>query len=182
METTQSTVKVGLIGVGLDTYWGQFKGLLPRLQGYQKEIKEKMNGLRADVVDAGMVDTPQKAVDAAALLQNNGVEIAFIFISTYALSSTLLPIAQRVKVPVVLLNVQPVPAIDYTYINNMGDRGEMTDEWLAHCQACSTPEFACVFNRAGIRYDIITGYLQEDAVWKEIEAWIDAARAVKGHA
>ena len=71
METTQSTVKVGLIGVGLDTYWGQFKGLLPRLQGYQKEIKEKMNGLRADVVDAGMVDTPQKAVDAAALLQNN---------------------------------------------------------------------------------------------------------------
>lgn len=180
METTQSTVKVGLIGVGLDTYWGQFKGLLPRLQGYQKEIKEKMNGLRADVVDAGMLDTPQKAVDAAALLQNNGVEIAFIFISTYALSSTLLPIAQRVKVPVVLLNVQPVPAIDYTYINNMGDRGEMTDEWLAHCQACSTPEFACVFNRAGIRYDIITGYLQEDAVWKEIEAWIDAARAVKG--
>lgn len=56
----------------------------------------------------------------------------------------------------------------------------MTGEWLAHCQACSTPEFACVFNRAGIKYDILTGYLEEPYVWNEIENWIDAARAVQG--
>ena len=180
METTKSTVKVGLIGVGLNTYWEQFEGLLPRLLGYQKEIKEKMHRLHADVVDAGMVDTPQKAIDATTLMQNNGIEIAFIFISTYALSSTILPIAQRIKVPIVLLNVQPVSAIDYQLINSMDDRGKMTGEWLAHCQACSAPEFACVFNRAGIHYDIVTGYLQEDIVWKEIEAWIDAARVIKG--
>jgi L-arabinose isomerase len=62
----------------------------------------------------------------------------------------------------------------------MGDSGKMTGEWLAHCQACSAPEFACVFNRAGIRYDIVTGYLQEPFVWNEIEAWIDAARVIKG--
>lgn len=143
METTKSTVKVGLIGVGLNTYWEQFEGLLPRLLGYQKEIKEKMHRLHADVVDAGMVDTPQKAIDATTLMQNNGIEIAFIFISTYALSSTILPIAQRIKVPIVLLNVQPVSAIDYQLINSMDDR-------------------------AGIHYDIVTGYLQEDIVWKVI--------------
>ena len=56
----------------------------------------------------------------------------------------------------------------------------MTGEWLAHCQACSTPEFACVFNRAGIKYDILTGYLEEPYVWNEIKNWIDAARAVQG--
>ena len=178
METTKSTVKVGLIGVGLNTYWEQFEGLLPRLLGYQKEIKEKMHRLHADVVDAGMVDTPQKAIDVTTLMQNNGIEIAFIFISTYALSSTILPIAQRIKVPIVLLNVQPVSAIDYQLINSMDDRGKMTGEWLAPCQACFAPEFACVFNRAGIHYDIVTGYLQEDIVWKEIEAWIDAARVI----
>lgn len=27
----QKKMKVGLLGVGLDTYWGQFEGLLPRL-------------------------------------------------------------------------------------------------------------------------------------------------------
>lgn len=30
-----SKVKVGLLGVGLNTYWGQFEGLLSRLQNLQ---------------------------------------------------------------------------------------------------------------------------------------------------
>ena len=46
-----------------------------------------------------------------------------------------------------LLNLQPAAAIDYDYLNGMGDRGRMTGEWLSHCQACSVPEVACVFNR-----------------------------------
>ena len=160
MNTTKKEVKVGLIGVGLNTYWNQFEGLLSRLTDYQRMIKERMSGLQATVIDGGMVD--------------------FIFISTYALSSTILPIAQRIKIPVILLNIQPVAAINYDYINGLGDRGKMTGEWLAHCQACSTPEFACVFNRAGIKYDILTGYLEEPYVWNEIENWIDAVRAVQG--
>lgn len=180
MNTTKKNVKVGLIGVGLNTYWDQFEGLLPRLLDYQEEINRRMSGLQATVVDGGMVDSPEKAIQAAEVLKGEGIEILFIFISTYALSSTVLPIAQRTKVPVILLNIQPVAAIDYDYINGLGDRGKMTGEWLAHCQACSTPEFACVFNRAGIRYDIITGYLQEPAVWDEIGNWIDAARTVQG--
>lgn len=179
METSKQ-IKVGLIGVGLDTYWGQFEGLLPRLIGYQKEINNRITALGATVIDGGMVDTPEKAVAAAGLLKSQDVELLFIFISTYALSSTVLPIAERVKVPVVLLNVQPVPAIDYDYINGLGDRGKMTGEWLAHCQACSAPEFACVFNRAGIKYDIVTGYLHESYVWDEIDAWISAVRVVSG--
>lgn len=180
MNTTKKNVRVGLVGVGLNTYWDQFEGLLPRLLDYQEEINRRMSGLQATVVDGGMVDSPEKAVQAAEALKGEGIEILFIFISTYALSSTVLPIAQRTKVPVLLLNIQPVAAIDYDYINGLGDRGKMTGEWLAHCQACSTPEFACVFNRAGIRYDIITGYLQEPAVWDEIGNWIDAARTVQG--
>jgi L-arabinose isomerase len=176
----KAELKVGLAGVGLDTYWGQFEDLLPRLTGYQKEIGERLASLGARVVDAGMVDQPQKAIAAAAKLNSEEVELLFVFISTYALSSTVLPLAQRVKTPVILLNIQPVPAIDYEYLNGMGDRGKMTGEWLAHCQACSAPEFACVFNRAGVRYDMVTGYMQERCVWDEIAAWIDAARVVKG--
>jgi L-arabinose isomerase len=40
------------------------------------------------------------------------------------------------------------------------------------------PEFANVFNRAGIDYEFVTGYLDEPQVWTEIEDWIDAARVV----
>jgi L-arabinose isomerase len=176
----KNEIKIGLIGVGLDTYWGQFEGLLQRLTDYRTEIGKRMSSLGGRVIDAGMVDNPQKALSAAKQLNSEEIELVFIFISTYALSSTLLPIAQRIKTPVILLNIQPVAAIDYDYINSMGDSGKMTGEWLAHCQACSAPEFACVFNRAGIRYDIVTGYMQEPYVWNEIESWIDAARVVKG--
>ena len=173
-------VKVGLIGVGLETYWGQFEGLLPRLLSYQAYIEQRMKGCCAEVIDAGMVDSSWKAKQAAEQMEQQHIEILFVFISTYALSSTILPIAQRCKVPVIILNIQPVAAIDYAYINGLNDRGKMTGEWLAHCQACSVPEFSAVLNRAEIPYDIVTGYLKEDKVWTEINAWIDAARAVKG--
>lgn len=43
----------------------------------------------------------------------------------------------------------------YRKPNNMGDRGAMTGEWLANCQACSVPKFSSVFNRAHVKYDII---------------------------
>lgn len=176
----QKKVKVGLLGVGLNTYWGQFEGLLPRLLAYQEEIYAGIEEMDVEVVNIGMIDSPQKAVEGALLLKQADVELVFLFISTYALSSTILPLAQQVGKPVVILNMQPVPAIDYQKVNSMNDRGKMTGEWLAHCQACSVPEFASVFNRSDIRYDIITGYLSDELAWNEISSWVDAARVVHG--
>jgi len=101
--------------------------------------------------------------------------IVFLYVSTYALSSTVLPIAQKLKIPVVILNLQPVATLDYEAFNKLGDRGKMTGVWLEHCQACSVPEIASVFNRAGIQYDFVTGYLQDEEAWREIKAWTEAA-------
>lgn len=169
-------LRIGLFGVGLDTYWGQFDGLLARLDGYRRRIAEGMERPGVEVVDAGMVDEPSKAEGAARLFEEKGVELIFLYISTYALSSTVLPVVQRLGKPVVVLNLQPTAAIDYDALDAMEDRGRMTGEWLAHCQACSVPEVACVFNRLGLRYDIVTGYLDEPEAWKRIGEWIEAAR------
>lgn len=83
MNTTKKEVKVGLIGVGLNTYWNQFEGLLSRLTDYQRMIKERMSGLQATVIDGGMVDSPEKAARTAEVLKSEDIEILFIFISTY---------------------------------------------------------------------------------------------------
>lgn len=176
----QEKAKVGLVGVGLDTYWGQFPELLPRLLSYQDGISDRLKHMNISVINVGMIDIPQKAVDAALQLKKADVEFVFLFISTYALSSTILPIAQQVAKPIIMLNLQPVAAIDYKRVNSLGDRGKMTGEWLAHCQACSVPEFASVFNRAGIRYDIVTGYLSDEMAWREIKSWVDAACVMYG--
>jgi L-arabinose isomerase len=168
--------KVGLFGIGLDTYWSQFEGLLENLKNYQAQIKQKIESFNVEVVDAGMVDNPEKAHTAADFLKSNDVEIVFLYVSTYALSSTVLPVAQKVKVPVVILNLQPVPQLDYKAFNQLNDRGKMTGVWLEHCQACSVPEIASVFNRSGVQYDFVTGYLQDKNAWAEIEAWAEAAK------
>jgi L-arabinose isomerase len=169
-------IKAGLFGIGLDTYWPQFEGLLDNLKRYQEQIKNKITGFGIEVVDAGMVDNPEKAREAADFLKNKDVEIVFLYVSTYALSSTVLPIAQKVKVPIVVLNLQPVPQLDYKKFNALNDRGKMTGVWLELCQACSVPEIASVFNRSCIQYDFVTGYLEDAQAWFEVEAWTEAAR------
>lgn len=176
--------KVGLFGIGLDTYWPQFPGLLDKLTGYQEAIRKLISGFNVEVADAGMVDSPTKALKAAEYLKSLDAEIVFLYVSTYALSSTVLPVAQKVKVPIIILNLQPVPQLDYTSFNQLGDRGKMTGVWLEHCQACSVPELVSVFNRSDIQYDLVTGYLEDETAWTEVRSWIEAARvatALRNH-
>jgi L-arabinose isomerase len=173
---SEKPVRVGLMGIGLDTYWAQFEGLQQRLEAYLDLIAGRLGGFKVEVIRAGLVDNPVRARHTAELFGENRVAAVFLYISTYALSHTVLPVAQRLNVPVIILNLQPVPAIDYQRFNALGDRGTMTGEWLAHCQACSVPEIANVCNNAGLQYDIVTGWLEEAQSWKEIQDWCDAVR------
>lgn len=171
--------KIGLFSIGLNTYWDQFPGLLSRLEGYRESILKRISNDEIEVIDAQMVDTVEKARLAGDLFNQENVSLIFLYVSTYALSSTVLPVVQKVKVPVIILNLQPVSAIDYAAFNKLGDRGKMTGEWLAHCQACSVPEIASVFNRSGIKYEFVTGYMEDQTAWSEIEDWISAARVAE---
>jgi L-arabinose isomerase len=172
-------ITIGLFGIGLDTYWPQFDGLLQRLEGYQQTVFEKLSSNRHTVVNAGIVDTPHKANAAAQLFREKNVDAVFLFITTYALSHNVLPVVQKVKVPLFVLNLQPEKAIDYTTFNAMGDRGKMTGEWLAYCQSCVAPEIASVLNRSKIPFELISGYLQEEAVWKEVHEFMEALQLQK---
>lgn len=172
-----SKTRIGLFGIGLDTYWPQFAGLKDRLVGYQKQIGKRLKSSGdIELVDVGMVDNPTKARAAAAQFRRAEVDLIFLYISTYALSSTVLPVVQKAGVPIVVLNLQPVPQLDYEKFNALGDRGLMTGIWLEHCQSCSAPEIACVFNRANIPYHLVTGHLADEAAWTEIQDWVAAAK------
>ena len=172
MTTGTHTVRLGLFGIGLETYWSQFPGLRGRLEGYIETIRTNLGD--AEVISAGLVDTVEKAQDAATLFRTHDANLVFLYVSTYALSSTVLPAIGNL--PVVVLNLQPANAIDYAWFNSLGDRGRMTGEWLAFCQACAVPEIASVFNRAGIPFRQVTGTLDDAEAWEEIRGWVDAAR------
>jgi L-arabinose isomerase len=175
----ETRVRVGVFGVGLDTYWPQFAGLEQRLEGYLGTIEGGLSRSGAEVVSAGLVDNVEKAEQAGALFKSRDVRLVFLYVSTYALSSTVLPVVQKANVPVVVLNLQPSRAIDYRSFNALGDRGKMTGEWLAYCQACAVPEIANVFVRAGIPFHQITGTLDDSLAWREIGEWVDAAHVAQ---
>ncbi len=179
------SARVGLVGLGLEAYWPQFAGLEQRLTGYLDQVVEKVAASRVDVVNLGLIDTAQKGIEAGHQLRREDVDLLLLYPTTYALSSTVLPIVQRAKVPVLLLNLQPEAAIDYARFNCMrqgngkADRTAMTGEWLAFCSACTVPEIANVLRRSGIAFHQLTGMLEDDPIfWREMDDWMQAANSV----
>ena len=172
--------RIGLFGIGLQTYWDQFDGLQNRLTEYIEVIATNIMHLDADLINIGLVDTPDKAFEAGLQFKKEDVDLIFLYVTTYALSATVLPVVSKAKVPVVILNLSPEACIDYANFNNMQDRTAMTGEWLAHCSACSLPEISNVFIRSGIPFYQITGMLHDDPhVLSEITEWVAAAKVTR---
>lgn len=170
-------LRIGLFGIGLDAYWPQFAGLKERLERCVARVAQKLARPGVEVVNIGLVDNPERAHAAGREFRREDVDLIFLHATTYALSSTVLPVVQRARVPVIVLNIAPEAAIDYAAFNRLGDRTRMTGEWLAHCSACPVPEIANVFRRAGLRFHEVAGVLEDDPeCWGEVDAWVDAAR------
>jgi L-arabinose isomerase len=182
-----ATCKVGLFSIGLAAYWPQFHGLRERLVGYGAFVGEQLQRLGAQVVNLGMVDDQPGAAAAGERFIREDVDLIVCYVTTYATSSQVVPAVQRVKRPVLILNLQPTAQLNY------GKTG--TGEWLANCQACCVPEIACAFERCGIDFHTVTGLLglstQTKAAvanevtadhptavdaWRQVEQWLAAAR------
>lgn len=173
---SQDLLRVGLCGIGLEAYWEQFTGLKEQLEGYVAAVEKRLTRHGVELLNLGLIDTTQRARAARHELRRGDIDVLFIYVTTYALSSTVLPLVRQAGVPVIVLNLQPKAAIDYAAFNKMQDRTAMTGHWLAYCSACPVPEIANVLMRAGIPFHQVTGVLDEDATWSEIEDWLAAAR------
>ena len=170
------SLRAGLCGIGLESYWSQFAGLEKRLHGYLTQFAARLVGPGVEVVELGLIDTAQRSREAGHQCRSEDIDVLFLYVTTYALSNTVLPLVQRAGVPVIVLNLQPAAAIDYEAFNKLEDRTAMTGEWLAFCSACPVPEMANVLKRARIPFHQVTGVLDEPATWREIAEWLAAAR------
>lgn len=172
--------KVGIFGIGLAAYWAQFEGLKERLEGYQRRIEAQVGAMGAQVVSAGLVDDAPGARLAGDLFTRENVDIIICYVGTYATSSQVLPAVQRRNAPVLILNLQPVPAMDYLNTD--------TAEWLANCCACCVPEISNAFARSRIQFNVVSGLLSPAEgyahkyyvrAWGEIEEWVRAAGVMR---
>lgn len=174
--SNEQSLRVGLCGIGLDAYWNQFSGLQQRLNGYLEHVSNSLARPGVEVVNLGLIDSAARSQEAGHKCRREDVDILFLYVATYALSNTVLPLVQRAGVPVIVLNLQPKAAIDYAAFSRLKDSTTMTGEWLAFCSACPVPEIANLLARAGIPFHQVTGILDEEQSWQEIGEWLAAAR------
>ena len=172
--------KIGVFGIGLAAYWPQFEGLKERLEGYQARIEAEIEGMGAQVVSAGLIDDAPGAREAGDLFTSENVDLIICYVGTYSTSSQVLPAVQRRRAPVLVLNLQPVPALDYLNTD--------TAEWLANCCACCVPEISNAFARSDIQFNVVSGLLSPaeghahqyyERAWQSIREWVDAARTMR---
>ncbi|MEV0404105.1 L-fucose/L-arabinose isomerase family protein [Actinoallomurus sp. NPDC050550] len=165
--TVDTSVRVGLVAGGLGAYWPQFPDLLPQLRRSAQRVSERMRGLGAEVVDAGFISDAQEGAAAAERLRAAGCDIIVGFLTTYMTATMLVPIAQRSGAPVLLINLQPTESMDHATFD--------TGQWLAYCGACPLPEMANAFQRCGIPFRSVSGYVEDERAWAKIGRWVRAA-------
>jgi L-arabinose isomerase len=172
MTQTQPLARIGVFGIGLAAYWPQFEGLKARLEGYQRDVETRLAEYGGEVISAGLVDSAPAALAAGDRFAGANVDLLVCYTATYATSSQVLPIVQRSRRPVLVLNLQPVAQLDYEHVD--------TGEWLANCSACCVPEIANAFTRARIPFQVVSGQLSADPrAWGLIAEWIRAAAVVR---
>lgn len=172
-DAQKRKARIGIFGVGHDTYWHQFEGLLNGLMGYHAELKKKVEAFGTEVIDFGMVDTNTKAYEAVTKIKAADVDILFCNMLTYATSSVFAPIMRDASVPVILVALQPRAAMDYTKAS--------TYMQLENDNICSVPEFTGVAVRLGKKVaDVVIGTLHGDArADAEIKEWCSIAQVLR---
>src|ERR1700744_4462421 len=159
---------IGLVAGGLGAYWPQFPGLLPQLKASARRGSERLQGLGGRMVAARFIPDAEDGARAAEVLRAAGCDLIVGFLTTYMTASMLGPIAQRSGAPVLLINLQPTEKMDHATFG--------TGEWLAYCGACPLPEMASAFDRAGVPFRSVSGYLDDERAWARIGRWIPPAR------
>lgn len=170
IETKQPAARIGLMVIGLGNYWEQFPGMKEGILNTHGCLAQLLEG-QGEIVAAGLVDSVAAARKAEELFTKSEVDIVFCHLATYANSETLLPAVACLDVPVVLLNVQPVKALDLTKVKTIAD-------WLGVGVTCAClPEMTAVLIRSGKRFSTITGHLDDDAILKQrLREWCSIAK------
>ncbi|MEP7365879.1 MAG: L-fucose/L-arabinose isomerase family protein [Acidobacteriota bacterium] len=166
------TARVGLFGVGHASYWPQFPGLLEEMHGKLSRFAAKVSGCGVELFDFGLVDDSRSAYALRAKLKAASLDLIFCDLVTYATSATFGVIIRDLDVPIVLVALQPMKAMDYARAT--------TYMQLCNDDFCSIPEFTGVAIRMGKKPPpVILGTLDDDPeADAEISDWCRIARVL----
>jgi L-arabinose isomerase len=158
--------------VGHHTYWDQFPGLRDELLAKLDVLIGKVSASGARVTNFGLVDKAEGAYALLGALKTADLDLIFCDMLTYATSATFAVLVRSLDVPIVLVALQPMDAMDYARAT--------TRMQLANDDFCSVTEFTGVAIRMGKQPPpVILGVLHgDDEADREIADWCDIAMAL----
>jgi L-arabinose isomerase len=163
------TANVGILGVGFHKYWPQFDRLLEEMKRKLEIFVNKVKRSQVQATNFGMVDDAASAYAMLGRLKAADLDLVFCDMLTYATSASFAAIVRGLDVPLVLVALQPLKALDYANAS--------TYMQLCNDDFCAVPEFTGVAIRMGKRPPpVILGTLEDDpAADREIAQWCDIA-------
>jgi len=166
------TANIGIFGVGFHKYWSQFDGLLDELTGKLDTFIDQVNANEVEVTSFGIADDAKSAYAILPKLKAADLDLVFCHMLTYATSASFGAIVRDLDIPIVLVALQPLKALDYSKAS--------TYMQLCNDDFCAVPEFTGVAIRMGKKPPpVILGTLEDDpAAEKEISQWCDIAKVL----
>ena len=82
MKKNEFPLKIGLFAIGLEAYWEQFTGLKERLESYISIVSGKIKEYHVEVVNLGLIDTAEKAMEAGHRFRQSDVDLIFLYVTT----------------------------------------------------------------------------------------------------
>lgn len=167
-------IRIGVFGVGYYKYWDQFEGLYEDLMKKQAKFIAKIKDDDIDLFDFGMIDSPQKAYEVLKDIEKASPDMLFCDMLTYATSGTFGIIVRTLNIPIILVALQPMKAMDYSKAS--------TYMQLYNDDICSLPEFTGVALRMGKKVpEVIIGTLDNDPeADSQIDEFCRIARVLHG--
>ena len=166
------TANVGVVSVGLDTYWKQCPGLYEDMMKKASVFEKRIEAHQVKVTSFGISDNPEKAASLIPSMKAADLDLLFVDMVTYATSSTFAPFVRELKCPIVLVALQPDSRLDYEHATIY--------KQLLNDDLCSVPEFTGVAIRYGRPVaDVIIGQLEGDAkADEEVRQWCAVAHVL----
>ena len=167
--------RIGIIGMGHFIYWPQFDGLKEELMQKQKDFRKYFSD-DSDLIDIGFADDIDSSFACLKRAQREDLDALFIIMATYITSAVAFPFAKYLKIPQILVGIQPLDRLDYTKTT--------TYMQLCNDDICSMPEFSGVYERLGAQkpFFMIEAQSSEEAIKRrvgEFERAISALAAFK---
>jgi L-arabinose isomerase len=168
----QRTANIGIFGVGFHKYWPQFEGLLDEMMRKLDVFANRVRTEQVEVTCFGMVDDAASAYALLPKLKAADLDLVFCDMLTYATSASFGVIVRGLDVPLVLVALQPLRALDYSQAS--------TYLQLCNDDFCAVPEFTGVAIRMGKPAPpVILGALEDDPIAEaEITQWCDIAKVL----